>query len=558
MLKARSSVTVVVIFVLLLYAIAWGVGINRIVGGNVEAGRGLGLGANDPDTLHVIPGWGNRIGGANNDSVIVDVAAVDDSFVTLFSTQNNISGAKTFTTNVVSMSAGLTVSAGTVSLPANEIGDAEVAGIDSAWVTDGGLIAADIKSGNIIKLGKVSGQVALYDSLIFAAGTNVTLDQTGNTITINSSGGATAAGWHLGGQANSIDTLIFKDGNGIKLVQSLGNGDTLSIDVLKAYGLLFDTDTLKVDTTTLNSLWINDGAGEINAAADFNFVTPIAVTNLVADSATMVISSAYLGADAVSDSTKIANGGIGWSDLNSSWRDLLVTDGILEDTMDVYWDTATSNTKFINDGGGEINATGDFNFSSAVHITNLVADSATVVLSAAGLGADCVDSTKVGSNALSMDDMQWRPDLISSVNFSIAYGVEDSVNVLFPVGVPGHPSFAMVWNNTATSNLLCTLLYSFVLPKNAQNLDSINVPLKTYDATAYCKLLLYSYVWNSTETSIYAGSDTSTSGSYTWVNVPGSSITDIPGGTKLVLKVVNKISQNDTNRVDFPEFWFKW
>lgn len=144
--KVRISFAVLIAF-FLMYGVAFGI-INRIVGSNV------------------IPGWGIRLDG---DSTEVNALQCADSLMGIWDIDQSIAGEKIFSGDSVIVSTGgfralnadfygdvtikgtsnLTVAGGTVSFPADEIGNTEVATIDSTWITDGSIGTSTIKDGGI-------------------------------------------------------------------------------------------------------------------------------------------------------------------------------------------------------------------------------------------------------------------------------------------------------------------------------------------------------------------------------------------------------------------------
>ena len=136
--KARIGFMLVIVLSV-FYAVAWA-GLNRITGPTVT------------------PGWGIR---ADGDSTEVNAFQCADSLMGIWDIDQIINGEKTFSGDsvivstggframaadfygLVSPKAGLTVT-GTVTLDANEIGNTEVADIESTWIADGGIGATDL------------------------------------------------------------------------------------------------------------------------------------------------------------------------------------------------------------------------------------------------------------------------------------------------------------------------------------------------------------------------------------------------------------------------------
>lgn len=164
--KTVKTILIIGCLVSLLIGASWVVAprwtqaiINRTVGANLIPGDGLYLGADDPDTMHVQPGWGTII---DTDSVEANATDLADSLVGLWDIDQSIGGEKTFAGDSVIVSTGglrtldincygnLTVNTGgTVSLPADQIGNTEVAAIDSTWITTGSIGTQSIKDGGI-------------------------------------------------------------------------------------------------------------------------------------------------------------------------------------------------------------------------------------------------------------------------------------------------------------------------------------------------------------------------------------------------------------------------
>lgn len=148
--KARIGF-MLVIAMSLFYAVVWA-GLNRTVGPTVDAGYGIYWRG---DSLHV--------------GVL---QLVTDSLVGKWDIDQTINGEKTFSGDSVIISTGglrvanadfygnvsikstfnLTVAGGTVSFPANEIGNTEVADIDSTWITNGSIGSTTLKDGGIFSV----------------------------------------------------------------------------------------------------------------------------------------------------------------------------------------------------------------------------------------------------------------------------------------------------------------------------------------------------------------------------------------------------------------------
>jgi len=183
--------------------------------------------------------------------------------------------------SLVTMRNGLTVSGGTVALPANEIGNAEVAAIDSTWLTANSLgwgvftavVQESIRTSRFKwkKAGDANYKYAV--PLRFQGGTDITITVTDHStdsatvsIAYSGAGGGAWFGQHVNGSAISTDTMVYLAENGILLREVVGSG------VQDTIGIKIDTTTLKTQLKVSTDLWyINDNASTVkdtNIASD--------------------------------------------------------------------------------------------------------------------------------------------------------------------------------------------------------------------------------------------------------------------------------------------------
>jgi hypothetical protein len=207
----------------------------------------------------------------------------------------------------------------------NVIGNAECQEIDSTWLTagsigtssikNGGIFGEDIAAGQVVKYGRRSGgeDAPIYDSLLFAAGSNISIVQSGNTLTFSSStGGGAFFGIHIPGGTVTTDTMVFLADYGVILreVNPASNQDTIAI---------------KVDTTTLNGLWISPW--ELEDSLD-GYLTSGAVEALIGDSLAEYLTETATR-DAIHDS-------IWRSDPLPPLRSFAIGEG-MDDSVGIQW-----------------------------------------------------------------------------------------------------------------------------------------------------------------------------------------------------------------------------
>jgi hypothetical protein len=196
--RIRIAVALI-ISVMVLAAPAWAI-INRITGSNIWPGDGLYIASGEKDTLHVLPDWFLYIH--------VDSVGLDTTNFWSYMAQD---GGHIDSTMVVN--AGV----GNEDLHDDAVGNAECAPIDSLWIStggigtgsikNGGVFGEDIAGGQVVKYGRKSGasDTPIYDSVLFAQGSDITITQSGNTLTFaySGAGGNYYQAW--GGANLSVD-----------------------------------------------------------------------------------------------------------------------------------------------------------------------------------------------------------------------------------------------------------------------------------------------------------------------------------------------------------------
>lgn len=276
--KIRNLIMLAFCLVLVYTATAYA--FNRILGSNIIPGDGLIFrgSADGKDSVQVLIGYGQYLDG---DTVKWNLTDWDDSVVTIHSAQT-ISGAKTFSA-LISGSAGLTVSSGTVDLTGATV-NLGTGAVQTLEIEDGTILFGDFNSATMDtihdshfewkKSTEAAGAYRDGTPINFKEGSNVTItitDHAGDssTVEIASTGGATWPGWHESGSANTIDTLIFLEGWGITITTIAGDGDTLKVEI--------DTATVKglmVQQTSFDLHFVSLSAGSDDS---IEVITPLSV-----------------------------------------------------------------------------------------------------------------------------------------------------------------------------------------------------------------------------------------------------------------------------------------
>lgn len=228
---------------------------NRIVGGNVVAGDGLKLGANDPDTMHVQVADLLAIYG---DSVGLDTTA--------FWTYMLESGGHVESTMVVD--GGI----GAADLHINAVGNAQCEQLDSTWITDGSIGTSTIKNGGIF-----NEDVADY-TLDSAKATNTFVKG------ISESGGTWVSGYVT--FSEGTDITITQSSNDIEIAYSGAGGN---------YNQFWGAEQMGVKWTTSDSVAVVGNIGDIfNGLTHSSFVRSLNTSQTVDDQEDTIIFSGRL------------------------------------------------------------------------------------------------------------------------------------------------------------------------------------------------------------------------------------------------------------------------
>lgn len=259
--KIRLMLIILSLVSIVLCLPAWAI-ISRIVGQNFVAGDGLYL---RNDTLFVLPGFGMMI---DNDSTKIDTSDAsiftttikDGNVFSVDIADNTVANGDVQAIDSTWITDGsigtTTVKDGgifSIDIADNTVANGDVQAIDSTWITDGsigtttiknaGVFGVDIAGGQVVKYGRKSGgaDAPIYDSLLFAEGTNVTLTQSGNTITIAASAGGAWYGQSINGGTLTTDTMVWLPEWGILMRETNP-------------AAVRDTIAIKVDSTTVKGV----------------------------------------------------------------------------------------------------------------------------------------------------------------------------------------------------------------------------------------------------------------------------------------------------------------
>jgi hypothetical protein len=207
------------------------------------------------------------------------------------------------------------------------------------------------------------------------------------------------------------------------------------------------------------------------------------------------------------------------------------------------------NPNFINDGAGEINATNDFNFTSAVKITNLVADSCDAFWD--------------------MSSVKWTSQAFILPLFSIYDGVDDNMGIYYPMSVDSGDTrlnyCAKHTNTSGSADLVDTVSFSGTIayvPDTAVAIDSLTFNFRASSATvgvASIKPLLSRKRGDlSPELANYAGSATATIGANAWKHVAiTSGLGKVSSNEELFVTFVVTLDDGQNLYHDTPRVWVK-
>lgn len=221
--------------------------------------------------------------------------------------------------------------------------------------------------------------------------------------------------------------------------------------------------------------------------------------------------------------------------------------------------TLFTDPNYITDGGGEINATGDFNFTSAVKITNLVADSCDAFW---GLSAIDFPSTA-----------------FELFGFSLGEGITNSISIYFPIRSQGANSDTVFeWcikhttNASSGNDQYDTVCYSGMVGyvKDSVTIDSLSFNIKTSSTTntvTSVKALLIRHTkgsgnWSDMKIkSMVVGDTTAQLASTTangWAHQRFTSLaTKVITGDRLAVWFQVRLDPSQTVYHDNPVLWFK-
>jgi len=324
----------------LLYAgTAWA--INRIVGSNLVAGKGITLGTGGAkDTVIVRPGTHLTF---DTDSTII----IGEDVITKSLFGDEDWGDMSVATNAVTIDedvidkanfadedwGDMTVSSNSVTLDANCVGDNE---IDYSAVT---LDDFDYQTAWRVFYSNADGDVV--ELALGADGTY-----------LKSNGASAAPTWDTpSGTEGTEDTVWFHTDADDDSITSIDNEIHLKFDATGLDATIAgDTLTVALDTSEFGGQYLDDGGGEINNANDFNFASWTYVANLVADSCRLFpkVDSTDIDAD------NLAESDINWEERHIECKELAVHSGV-DDDIELRYPLVIGNYDWVCEHSGQAN-----------------------------------------------------------------------------------------------------------------------------------------------------------------------------------------------------------
>ena len=231
---------------------------------------------------------------------------------------------------------------------------------------------------------------------------------------------------------------------------------------------------------------------------------------------------------------------------------------------DIYSGTHDFSSATVNLPTGAVDAAGEIadDIITAALFANGDWGDMSVATNSITLDADVVDSTNVPATGLSESDIKWRTELWGGSQFSIRIGVDDSLNILYPVGYDSVQWCVLHWNSSAQNDQLDTVIFSGRLPigLGTNGIDSVTFRGKTTGSAttdASIEVKCFKQTAGSWTLTALSGNLAAFNSSGAWQAKTISSFsTNASGGDFVIIYMINKADANDSTWHDQPYVWY--
>jgi len=380
---------------------------------------------------------------------------------------------------------------------------------------------------------------------------------------------------------NRITGSNIIDGNGLRFGTAVGGKDSLV--VLPGYTMLFDGDSVEIDTTNLKSLFANYFVtlGTIQDIGGVKHFTDTLATGtqgtdgifkiyseqggtdfgiVFKPHATMTQTTVYLWPANDGDASQfLQSDGAG----NLTWATPSGSGDMLKATYDVLESGVVDDVDTI---GTQIAAALSYRTTPAA-VSALLGDSLgdylTSTVIAAWIGdslGDYLTATAIGAI---LSDSMWNPTFLPRNNsLAIGEGLDDSVSVLYPLR-SGVISWAVKHINEsgAAADQMDTVVFSWILPAGVPDVDSITFNLRTSSADTAVSGLRVRCFKQTAELGAKTALTATLIGFFTatdaWEHktIAGASIGAIAGGNELSIEMCVQTDAAAVVWHDEPKVW---